>query len=236
MNKSINLDTLVRTTIISVGIVLSLLFIVLFMGARHALAAITTQLDIGSRGTEVTELQTYLAKDSSIYPEGLITGYFGPLTQAAVQRFQASQGIVSAGTPATTGYGRVGPQTMLRINTLMSTGGPVAVYWDTVPVLSPVAVQPSRTGATFTWTSNEPTQGQVYYDIVPLRADEATGPHQIPYVSGTLASDSFGLQTTHSINVQNLQPNTLYYYLVRSIDSGGNVTMIWPTTFRTSSS
>ncbi len=47
-----------------------------------------SNLSVGSRGTEVTELQKCLAKDSQIYPEGKITGYFGSKTKAAVIRFQ----------------------------------------------------------------------------------------------------------------------------------------------------
>ena len=60
---------------------------------------------------EVTKLQQFLAQDPSIYPAGLITGYFGPMTEAAVQRWQARNGVVSSGSPDTTGYGYVGPRT-----------------------------------------------------------------------------------------------------------------------------
>jgi len=42
----------------------------------------------GSKGREVTALQTCLAKDPKIYPEGKITGYFGPKTKEAVINFQ----------------------------------------------------------------------------------------------------------------------------------------------------
>jgi peptidoglycan hydrolase-like protein with peptidoglycan-binding domain/N-acetylmuramoyl-L-alanine amidase len=57
---------------------------------------------------EVTKLQTLLAKDTSIYPEGKVTGYFGPSTKRAVQSFQTKKGIT---TPTSAGYGRVGPIT-----------------------------------------------------------------------------------------------------------------------------
>src|SRR3989338_9122749 len=141
---------------------LAMLFVSLF-GIQAAYAAISRQLDFGSTGSDVIELQTYLATNASIYPSGLITGYFGPLTQAGVQRFQTAQGIVSAGTPETTGYGRVGPQTMARINILLGSGGG-QTYWDTVPTLSSPSVQRNSTNATITWTTNEPTQTQVYYN------------------------------------------------------------------------
>lgn len=47
-----------------------------------------SQLELGSRGEEVEALQKCLAEDSEIYPEGKITGYFGPQTKEAVIRFQ----------------------------------------------------------------------------------------------------------------------------------------------------
>jgi len=204
-------------------------------GIQGAYAAITSQLDVGDSGPEVTELQTYLKANPNIYPEGLVTGYFGELTKAAVERFQTAQGIISQGTPATTGYGRVGPQTMARINSLLgspSTGNQAP--WDTSPILSNLSAQHSNVAATFTWTTNEPTRGQVYWSNSPLQFSEATGPRQQPQISGTLASDADdGLRTNHSITVSNLQPNTTYHYIVRGIDSVGNMSMVWPRSFRT---
>lgn len=71
---------------------------------------------------EVTRLQQFLAQDSSIYPAGLITGFFGPMTEAAVQRWQARNGVVSSGSADTTGYGYVGPRT----RGAMACGGQVS--------------------------------------------------------------------------------------------------------------
>lgn len=70
--------------------------------------------DATSNG-EVSRLQRFLARDGAIYPEGDITGYFGLLTQKAVQRFQARYDIVNSGSPATTGYGSVGARTRAAI-------------------------------------------------------------------------------------------------------------------------
>ena len=45
-----------------------------------------------------------------------ITGYYGSLTTRAVQLFQAKYGIISSGSPFTTGYGFVGPKTRAKLN------------------------------------------------------------------------------------------------------------------------
>lgn len=50
-------------------------------------------LTVGSTGNEVKALQEYLATDKNIYPEGKVTGTFGPLTEAAVKRFQEKHGL-----------------------------------------------------------------------------------------------------------------------------------------------
>ena len=54
-------------------------------------------------GGQVTKLQRFLGVDT--------TGYFGPATEAAVQRWQAQNGVVSSGSPDSTGYGYVGTKT-----------------------------------------------------------------------------------------------------------------------------
>jgi plastocyanin len=79
-------------------------------------------LKIGSSGTDVSRLQVFLAQNPNVYPEGTVSGYYGSLTQAAVQRWQAQYNIVSSGTPASTGWGVVGPRTAAAIALLCSTG------------------------------------------------------------------------------------------------------------------
>jgi len=219
-------------TVFAASVLVLALIIPLYANA----AFITQTLDFGDSNADVTTLQTYLAQSTIFYPEALITGYYGQLTKAGVERFQTSHSIVTSGTPETTGYGRVGPLTLAKLNSALSgTGNPGSnVSWDTVPVLSNPTVTFTNTSATFSWTTNESTTGQVFWSTSPLTANEATGPRQQPYVSGTLAIDSGNLQTGHTVTVSNLQPNTTYYYLVRSTDSAGNMSMIWPRNFRTS--
>ena len=215
-----------------IGTFFALFFVLSFsiVSAAHA-ATISNQLDIGSTGQDVTTLQTYLSGNANWYPSGLITGYFGALTQGGVKGFQSSEGIVSSGSPATTGYGRVGPTTLARLNEAMNVGNQSTLY--TVPVLSSINVQRGSTFATFSWTTNEPTIGQIYWDTNAIRVDEATGPGQTPFVSGVLVQDQNGRQTNHTVTVSNLQPNTYYNYFMRSIDASGDMSEIIPNLFQT---
>lgn len=70
----------------------------------------------GIRGSDVEELQNMLRVIPEIYPNGLVTGYFGSQTELAVKRFQSKEGIVTSGNSDTTGYGQVGPQTFLSLH------------------------------------------------------------------------------------------------------------------------
>jgi hypothetical protein len=76
---------------------------------------ITRGWALGQTNEEIKTIQMILAKDPAIYPEGKITGYFGPATLAAVQRFQVKYGIAN---PGDTGYGLVGPATRVKMNAM----------------------------------------------------------------------------------------------------------------------
>ena len=71
-------------------------------------------LSRGMSGADVTALQQFLVT-KGLLPQSSVIGIFGPATEAAVKKFQSQQGIVSSGTPSTTGYGIVGPRTRATI-------------------------------------------------------------------------------------------------------------------------
>jgi peptidoglycan hydrolase-like protein with peptidoglycan-binding domain len=68
-------------------------------------------LSRGMSGDNVRAIQVLLIR-LGLLPQDSATGFFGPLTEAAVKKFQSTYGIASGGTPATTGYGVVGPRTL----------------------------------------------------------------------------------------------------------------------------
>lgn len=77
----------------------------------------------GSSGQDVAELQKILKKDPSIYPEGVVSGYFGSATERAVQRFQITHGLATRDTPLSAGYGIVGPKTRAKLNEISGGTG-----------------------------------------------------------------------------------------------------------------
>ncbi len=52
----------------------------------------------GERGSEISLLQQILSTDPTLYPEGLVTGFFGDLTSRAIARLQVRYGLTVTGT------------------------------------------------------------------------------------------------------------------------------------------
>lgn len=216
---------------IALALCAALLVAVQQVRAQTASAVIVSQLDRGDSGTEVTNLQTLLSTDVSIYPERLVTGYFGPLTESAVQRFQCREGIVCSGTPVSTGYGRVGPSTLARLNIYVAAGGTIGgtVGGGQAPLFSNVVVTRGAGTATITWNTNEAARGKVYYQTSFPTMIEGSATSQVS-ISGTPIEEA-ALSTSHTIAITGLQPGQTYYYVLQSTDANGNVSVLWPNTF-----
>ena len=202
-------SNLVRTqhAFVTSGIVLGVVLACasLFVGRADA-AMLTQQLDLGDSNSSVTSLQTYLSANSSYYPEGIISGYFGSLTAAAVSRFQSANGLSVVG--------RVGPQTLTLINSLMgggSTGG--GNTGDvSAPVILPETVSAGTNAVTISWATSEAAKSRVMYGTT------------WPFLYATAPSVSTNsYNATASITITGLQSNTTYYYVRESIDGSGNV-------------
>ncbi len=142
-------------------------------------------LKMGSSGDDVTRLQQFLARDTSVYPEGQVSGYYGSLTAAAVRRWQTKYNIVSSGSPESTGYGVVGPRTAAAISLQCSNYGggsesPVGGYIQVSPISgsAPLTVNVQATvnttnscaGAIYTlsWGDGAPAQQ------IPVSSNDCT--------------------------------------------------------------
>lgn len=76
-------------------------------------AVFAKNLSFRMSSANVRRLQVLLSSDKDIYPEGIVTGYYGLLTQKAVGRFQIKYGVVSSSKAL--GYGNVGPLTRVKL-------------------------------------------------------------------------------------------------------------------------
>ncbi len=200
--------------------VASIAFVIMSVPFLANAAPLTRELQKGMSGADVSDLQRFLAQDSTIYPQGLITGYFGPLTFSAVSNFQSRNGIATVG--------RVGPITLAAINAQMSGGVStgIDVY---APYISGVDVSKSGLTANVSWNTSEPARGVVYYSTNFLTTYENL--HTVD-VSGSTAMTDNNLRSSQNVQLSGLQSNSVYYYLIYSTDASGNVSITLPTTFR----
>lgn len=121
---------------------------------QTACPLISRSLKLGSSGDDVARLQQFLARDPVIYPEGQVTGYYGPLTEAAIRRWQVKFNIVSSGDATSTGWGVTGPRTaaLLALQCSGSSASPT-----TPPPLPTLPAPPPPVGGSMQIT---PTSGQ----------------------------------------------------------------------------
>jgi chitodextrinase len=91
---------------------------------------ITKTMSRGSKIAEVKALQQFLISQGYL-PANTPLGNYGPVTEQAVKAFQRKNGIVSSGSPATTGYGMVGAKTRAVINALLQKQTPTATQTST---------------------------------------------------------------------------------------------------------
>ena len=114
-----------------------------YSAPSYGLICLNVRMNLGpgsrdvSTGGEVSRLQRFLSQNPRWYPEGDITGYYGPLTVRAVQRFQADRGLISYGDPYTTGFGSVGPRTRVAMFNC-NTGNPTPTPTPT-PTPQPIS-------------------------------------------------------------------------------------------------
>ena len=75
--------------------------------------SISKRLQKGMKDNQISTLQQWLSQDKDIYPEGTVSGFYGSLTEKAVQKFQDKYGIAG---PGEAGYGVVGPKTRAKLS------------------------------------------------------------------------------------------------------------------------
>jgi peptidoglycan hydrolase-like protein with peptidoglycan-binding domain len=185
-------------------------------------APLTTQLGLGSTGANVSALQKYLATSPTLYPAGIVSGYYGQLTRTAVMQFQLANNISPVGN--------VGPMTFAKINQLMANG--VTVLDPNAPIIYSSSVSTTQNSASITWSTNENAFGKVHFDVSPIVMYESSAAMTEPQTSGTVVSEQ-GQFTSHSITLTNLNAGQTYYYSTEVSDPTGNVSVTLPSSFTT---
>lgn len=190
--------------------------------ALTSAATLTRQLELGMRGSDVGTLQTFLAQDATIYPQGLVTDYFGSLTKSAVSNFQSRNGISTVG--------RVGPQTLGVINSQMNGG---MIGTNNTSIIGQLSLSASTNQATLSWNTSILTAASVYYSTSPLILTEATENTPFTITGGSITNISNDFNTSHTRTITSLTRNTTYYYVVYVKDAQGNESITLPSTFQT---
>ena len=213
------------------GLVGSLVFAVVFSTATAFAQVATysqingsTTLKVGSKGADVSTLQKFMASNTDIYPGGLVTGYFGGMTKAAVIQFQIAYDLSADGVA-----GRI---TKNKVNSLISAGYGLDIY---APGINNLSVVPSGRNVNISFNSNELVKATVFYDTSAIDFSnwhDTEVSLATPNISGTQNSDSTFSQNKQ-FTLSNLSANTTYHYMVTATDGSGNTSATWPTTFTT---
>lgn len=148
------------------------------------------ELYFGSRGSDVIALQKLLSSIKGIYPEGFVTGYYGPLTTKAVERLQNKYNL--------TVTGRVSGETFSKINDLNIDiySGPIVISdLKTIPV--------SKNSSMISWKTNQFTTTEMYYSKSSFPSSE-----------NKWKVNDTNLSKSHTFGINNLSPATKYYFII----------------------
>ena len=205
-------------------------------------------LQRGMTGEDVELLQEILSTDSEIYPEGLVTGFFGPLTEKAVKRFQKKAAIEQVGV--------VGPKTTSKLNEILAEGagssGKVPPGLLIAPGIrkklgyapEPLPGQELPPGIAKKLGEEEEEEEDTMAPVISgLQATSTTATTTeiswltdeeanskvwydiltpIVVATSTLAVESSDLVLNHNLVLSDLTASTTYYYLVTSGDAADN--------------
>jgi len=181
-----------------------------------------SQMHVGDNNSQVRELQSFLATNPAIYSQGIVTGYFGGMTQVAVGQFQLNYNLATPGV--------VGPATLLKLNEVITAGYGIDI---SAPVINNVNIQAGNSNAIVNWTTDTSAQGKVFYSTSPLQEIDAQLNFAAPYISGPSVQSDVNYKTSQSVSVNGLSSNTTYYYVIMSTDQAGNVSVTVEGNFKT---
>lgn len=120
----------------------------------------------GTRSDDVVTLQTLLAKDTHIYPERYVTGYYGTLTSAAVERFKNKYdeprvSVESIAVPHIFGLSATSTKTTMTVAWRTDVPTSAKIWWGSPGPLDPERMMPVGT-AEFSESHRADFSGVIY--------------------------------------------------------------------------
>lgn len=212
--------------IIRLGLAIILFLTPVLILAQSTTPEFTRSLSLGMQGNDVKSLQEFLARDQKIYPEGLITGYFGSKTQEAVKRWQKKYGVDAIGI--------VGPKTIAKIKEIGQATAPepaqptTATPETTTEATSGEPVSPTAptdiTSPTATLAVNVPAPTNVYIQFTP--SEEVTAVYEYGLTANYGSVKEVLNQYSSSpagTYLEDLVSSTAYQVRAKVTDKAGNV-------------
>jgi hypothetical protein len=142
----------------------------------------TTDLTIGSTGAQVSQLQQFLIDKGYLTAVSAPTGYFGALTQTALGKFQAANGI-----SPTAGY--FGPKTRAFINSMSSSSTTTTTTTTTGTTTAPA------TGLSVSLASSNPATGS----LISSASASGGSAARVPVLAFNLTAGNSGAVTVSSL-------------------------------------
>ncbi len=152
----------------------------------------TRDLTIGSRGADVTCLQQALTVSGHFTYSGGATGYFGPITRAAVSAWQAANGV-----SPTAGY--FGPRSRAKFASLVVISSTTT---NTTTTTTTTKTTPPPSTTTTTTAIGTGTSLVVSTPVQPIPALAPAGASRIPATNITLTASNDGDVVVKNIRVQ----------------------------------
>lgn len=160
-------------------------------------------LSRGSRGSDVISLQQFLIAQGLLSNDSA-TGYFGSMTEASVQRWQAQNSIVAYGDANTTGYGVIGARTRAAI----------AAKCGATPVLPSVGSCEAVTGGSCPQGSSGSYVTENGCTVLKCTPQSSSN----PTVSASVSAHSFNQGDSVGINWQVSNETHLLKHVIVTLD------------------
>jgi len=148
----------------------------------------TSDLTVGSTGTQVSQLQQMLISKGYLTAVSAPTGYFGALTQSALAKFQAANGI----TPS---VGYFGPKTRAFVNAMTSTSTTTTTTTTTTGTGTTTTAPAS--GLFVSLASTNPSAGSL---ITSAPNTSGNGAARVPVLAVSFTAGNSGAVTVSAIN------------------------------------